>query len=245
MAEFMCLVASCDVFIAFTAFAFVYISDILLGLINNVVIRGQRFAWKRFLSSFVKVAVGGLVLFALAIAQQLALQLELPVSDDVVSLASLAAFVMLFWQGFREGATGIYQKLRQMFDIEKSESGRSGGAVSSLGADEADNERGAQSPVPDKKGGAASARGDFEDGSGSGSDALERSERASAEPGPAQGSERNTGPGYTPDGPEGSEEPGHDRIILNTASDGGVEFLDDGDLLDAPTNFEIEDGEPV
>ncbi len=238
MAEFMCLVASCDVFIAFTAFAFVYISDILLGLINNVVIRGQRFAWKRFLSSFVKVAVGGLVLFALAIAQQLALQLELPVSDDVVSLASLAAFVMLFWQGFREGATGIYQKLRQMFDIEKSESGRSGGAVSSLGADEADNGRGAQSPVFDKK-------GDFADGSGSGSDALERSERASAEPGPARGSERNTGPGYTPDGPEGSEEPGHNRIILNTASDGGVEFLDDGDLLDAPTNFEIEDGEPV
>ncbi len=115
--EFVNLVLSQDVTMAFVAFAFIYISDILLGLINNVLIKGQKFEWKRLLDSIIKVIVGALVLVALIFAVFLFEKTDVNVSQEVINVVSISTFVMLFWKGYKEGMVGIYEKLREMFSI--------------------------------------------------------------------------------------------------------------------------------
>ncbi len=116
--EFITRVLQQDVTMAFGAFAFIYMSDILLGLINNVLLQGEKFEWKKLCNSLLRVLVGAFVMLALILAVILIEKTKIEVSSDVMSVVSISAFVVLFWKGYREGMVGIYEKLRGMFAIE-------------------------------------------------------------------------------------------------------------------------------
>ncbi len=136
--DFLKLMGEQNTTMAFVAFAFLYVADILLGLTNNVLIRGEAFEWKRLADSLIKVLVGALVLAALILATYLLESTSLDVSDEAVGLASLAAYVTLFWNGYRESLAGIYQKLREMFSIKGGGEENDGqdDALDRMGSDE-------------------------------------------------------------------------------------------------------------
>lgn len=237
--DFLCTAASCKAFTAFAAFAFVYVSDILLGVINNVVIKGQPFAWRRLFNSFVKVVVGALVLAALVTAELLAGRLELPVSQDTVGLVTLTAFVLLFWQGFREGVTGIYQKLRSMFGIKGAETPAPGTAEDPVGQETPSAEASAE-PLADGDVGAlhfgvgAPAESSAEPADGGGSGALRFDVGAPTEAAPPAAGGAAQPEQDNADVPDGRAQ---------ALEGGGVEFLDDEDAGVPSLDFEIKDGE--
>lgn len=105
----------------YSAFAIVYIANIVLGFLSNVTLKKEDFDFSRLLQSAVKLVISYVGVVAVAVAFVLIdngigkVGIDMP--DALTETLSILAFMLLFAKAFYTYAAQVYAKLKAIFEI--------------------------------------------------------------------------------------------------------------------------------
>ncbi len=105
----------------FGAFSVIYITDILFTAVVGLIDSDAGFDWQAILRSFLRIVVSAATMVLIVIAFNLIAlglnEFDEQISRTLIDAVSVGTFILLFSRGFVQTALGVYEKLKDLFEI--------------------------------------------------------------------------------------------------------------------------------